>query len=50
MIYLSLGKKNQLINICNVMTLRYDPTQRGVLSLKNIGNEVVKNRRKPYPT
>src|SRR6476619_654255 len=32
------------------MTLRYDPTQRGIISLKSIGNDVVKNRRKPYPT
>ena len=32
------------------MTLRYDPAQRGILSLKSIGNDVVKNRRKPYPT
>lgn len=39
-----------MINICNIMTLRYDPTQRGILSLKDIGNDVVKNRRKPYPT
>jgi asparagine synthase (glutamine-hydrolysing) len=50
MIYLSYGKKNPLINICNVITLRYDPTQRGILSLKVIGNHVVQNRRKPYPT
>jgi asparagine synthase (glutamine-hydrolysing) len=32
------------------MTLRYDPTQRGVLFLKSIGNDVVQNRKKPYPT
>jgi len=32
------------------MTLRYDPTQRDVLSIKKVGNDVVKNRRKPYPT
>ena len=50
MFYLSYEKKNPLINICNVMTLRYDPTQRGILSLKSIGNDVVQNRRKPYPT
>ena len=50
MFYLSYGKKNPLINICNVMTLRYDPTQRGILSLKIIGNHVVQNRREPYPT
>jgi len=50
MFYWSYEKKNPLINICNIMTLRYDPTQRGILSLKSIGNDVVKNRRKPYPT
>jgi asparagine synthase (glutamine-hydrolysing) len=50
MFYLSYEKKNPLINICNIMTLRYDPTQRGILSLKSMGNDVVKNRKKPYPT
>ena len=50
MFYLSYEKKNPLINICNIMTLRYDPTQRGILSLKSIGNDLIQNRRKPYPT
>ena len=50
MFYWSYEKENPLINICNVMTLRYDPTQRGIISVKNMGNDDVKNRRKPYPT
>ena len=50
MFYWSYEKENPLINIRNIMTLRYDPTQRGIISVKNIGNDDVKNRRKPYPT
>ena len=45
MFYWSYEKENPLINICNIVTLRYAPTQRGLISL-NMGHI----RRKPYPT
>ena len=46
MFYWSYEKENPLINICNIVTLRYAPTQRGLISL-NMGNDDVKKKTLP---
>ena len=37
-------------NICNIMTLRYDPSKPQTKLVKDISDNSMKNRRKPYPS
>lgn len=37
-------------NICNIMTLRYDPSKPQTKLVKDISYNSMKNRRKPYPS
>ncbi len=37
-------------NICNILTLRYDPSKPQTKLVKDISYDSMKNRRKPYPS
>jgi asparagine synthase (glutamine-hydrolysing) len=50
MFYWGSKKDNPLVNICNMMTLRYDPGQHDLSLLKRVKYDEIKRRKQPYPS